>query len=94
METVKVDLLVIGDIICRSYAVFSEAQRFVAAANTVDMSEEIPNEAVINGIRYDLTNAIVVETISGKIEVDKIIVQKGKNVLASGRITAKGLWMK
>lgn len=94
METVKVDLLVIGDIICRSYAIFVEAQNLVAAANTVDMSEEIPDEVVINGVRYDLTNAIVVETISGKIEVDKIIVQKSKNVLASGRITARGLGIK
>lgn len=89
MKKVKVDLLVIGDIMCSSYATCHEIGSLCGAGNTIAISpDHIPGSVEIYGMRYDLRNAIVMDATSAPLYITSVLAPEGKAVFATGNVFA------
>lgn len=95
MEEVNVDLLVIGDIVCSSDVRFISPAHIACAGNTADIkAKHIPDSVIVYGVKYILRNAIVLDAEGKDVNINSLFAPKGKAVLASGIISAKGLTQK
>lgn len=92
MEEVNVDVLVIGDIVCSSNIRCISAAHIACAGNTADIkADHIPDSIIAYGIKYILRDAIVMDAEGKGVNINSLFAPKGKAVLASGIISAKGL---
>lgn len=92
METVKVDLLVIGDIACSTYMSCAEDTHITCAANRFEISAtSIPDSVVLGDMRFNLKNAIVMDAKGGVVEMTSIFAPSGKAVFATGEIFSRGI---
>lgn len=85
METVKVDLLVIGDMMTSSYMACGLEAHIIGAGNITEITpSNIPDSVEVCGIHYDLRNAIVIDATEKPVKVISLFVPKGKVVFVSG----------
>ena len=92
MKEVNVDVLVIGDIVCSSDARCISAAHIACVGNTADIkADHIPDSVIAYGIKYILRDAIVMDAEGKGVNINSLFAPKGKAVLASGIISAKGL---
>lgn len=85
METVKVDLLVIGDMMTSSYMACELEAHIIGAGNITEItSSNIPDSVEVCGIHYDLRNAIVLDATDKPVEATSLFVPDGKSVFVSG----------
>lgn len=85
METVKVDLLVIGDIMTSSYMACELEAHIVGAGNITEITpSNIPDSVEVCGIHYDLRNAIVLDATDKPVEATSLFAPDGKSVFVSG----------
>ncbi len=95
MEEVNVDLLVIGDIVCSSDIRYISAAHIACAGNTADIKAgHIPDSVIVYGVKYILSNAIVMDAEGKDVNINNLFAPEGKAVFASGIISAKGLTLK
>lgn len=89
MKKVKVDLLVIGNILCSSYATCIEFGHMCGAGGTIPMDpEHIPDSVELFGMQYDLRNVIVIDATSKPLFINSILSPEGKAVFVSGCVIA------
>ncbi len=92
MEEVNVDLLVIGNIVCNSAVQWINPAHIAGAGNTADIkADHIPDSVIVYGVKYILSNAIVMDAEDKGVNINSLFAPKGKAVFASGIISAKGL---
>lgn len=92
MEEVNVDLLVIGDIVCSSAVQWISPAHIACARNTEDIKAgHIPDSVIVYGVKYILSNAIVMDADGKDVNINSLFAPEGKAVFASGIISAKGL---
>lgn len=85
METVKVDLLVIGDIMTSSYMACNKVGGISAAGNSTEITpSNIPDSVEVGEFHYDLRNAIVLDATDKPVEATSLFAPDGKSVFASG----------
>lgn len=85
METVKVDLLVIGDMMTSSYMMCELKAHIIGAGNITEITpSNIPDSVEVCGIHYDLRNAIVLDATDKPVEATSLFAPDGKSVFVSG----------
>lgn len=88
MKEVKVDVLVIGDIACRGGASCHEEGGINALSNAVEItSKNIPESVTVSDIRYDLRNAIIMESGDKPLWMLNLYAPSGKSMLATGTVS-------
>lgn len=87
-ETIKIDVLVIGNVYCKTYASWHSEGYLNALGNSIPDADELTETIETADRIYDISNAVVIKSLGGcgSIELESLLVNEGKAVLATGRI--------
>lgn len=89
MKEIKVDLLIIGDVACSSFAACEKGSHFVSADNATDITPAyVPVAVSVGGIWYDLRDAAVINASENPVRVTSAFVRSGKCVFVSGSVSS------
>lgn len=92
MNEVSVDLLVIGDVACATYASCASNGDIICGGNRVEITESnIPDHIDLYGKRLHFKNAIVMNAKGFHINMISTLVPDGKHIFVTGYVYCGGI---